>query len=37
MPSMVTGTEYLILILGFIGCVIYAVVATVIKSIRKKR
>ena len=37
MPSMVTGTEYLTLILGFIGCVIYAVVATIIKPLRKKK
>ena len=37
MPSMVTGTEYGIFIMGSIGCVIFAVVATVIQLIRKKK
>ena len=37
MPSMVTGTEYGIYILGLIGCVIFAVVAAVIGMIRKKK
>ena len=36
MPSMVTGMEYGIYILGLIGCVIFAVVATVIGILRKK-
>jgi len=34
---MVSGTEYGIYILGLIGCVIFAVVATVIGTIRKKK
>jgi Flp pilus assembly pilin Flp len=37
MPGMVTGTEYGILILGLIGCVIFGVVATVVQMIRKKK
>jgi len=36
MPSMVSGSEYAIYILGLLGCVIFAVVATVIGMIRKK-
>jgi hypothetical protein len=28
MPSMVTGWEYELLIAGFIGCCIYAVIAS---------
>jgi len=34
---MLSGTEYGIYILGSIGCVIFAVVATVIGTIRKKK
>lgn len=37
MPSMVTGTEYGILILGLIGCVIFGIVAGVIQMLRKKK
>jgi hypothetical protein len=33
---MVSGSEYAIYILGLLGCVIFAVVATVIGMIRKK-
>ena len=37
MPGLVTGTEYGILILGAIGCVIFGVVATIGQMIRKKK
>lgn len=37
MPSLVTGTEYGILILGAIGCVIFGIVATLVQMIRKKK
>lgn len=37
MPGLLTGTEYGILILGAIGCVIFGVVATIVQMIRKKK
>ena len=37
MPGLVTGTEYGILILGAIGCVIFGIVATLVQMIRKKK
>jgi hypothetical protein len=37
MPGLVTGTEYGILILGAIGCVIFGIVATIVQMIRKKK
>ena len=37
MPSLVTGPEYGILILGAIGCVIFGIVATLVQMIRKKK
>lgn len=37
MPSMVTGAEYGILILGLIGCVIFGLVAGVVQMLRKKK
>lgn len=37
MPSLVTGTEYGILILGAIGSVVFAVIATIVQMIRKNK
>lgn len=36
MPGLVTSTEYEILILGMIGSVVFAVIATVIHLFKKK-
>jgi hypothetical protein len=37
MPSLVSGSEYVLLIAGFIGCLVIAVVATLISMIRKRK
>ena len=37
MPGLVTGSEYGILILGAIGCVIFGIVATIVQMMRKKK
>ena len=37
MPGLVTSTEYGILVLGAIGCVIFGIVATIVQMIRKKK
>jgi hypothetical protein len=37
MLDLVTGSEYGILVVGFIGCAIFAVAATVISMFRKRK